>query len=844
MLLAAATGSAISLAGCNAEEVAGQFSDEGDPSSDEDGGPSDNDDAPTVQKAIVVVEDDAGEIRDVSVLLHFPPDTNPDELTPEFLTSLFASAPDRSSLSVPDEFVAAGDEAVVADLHVSNFVSASASASVLSKPVSDSSAVELQFPAMAVSDDAMWGEAVDVEVLLPNGLRLDLTGPNQFGGSEYDQFVDGDEFARGDDDRERTFLSTADGSEDREEFVPLESRDLLSARGRDELSRGLPEFTYLADGTVETLRRLAETKRSLASNSREPFDPAYYFQGMNEETRETIAETLSVAVTSGISAPVAAPSRMSGLASLTAKSYEQYAAFESMDELAAHESTLGESIEQAIGAGVTDSQWLRYLVRVPTIGTPYEGYESDKSPCLQQLVFLSFMEANDYLPLVQTAEDGAELLELVRSYHENLDEQLGVVRSLKAFTDDYRVGSSEPYFTHLHGFATSLFSYLEAYVELGYAWSWRVLNAAGEAPPDTRGVVNSAFELRPISHDWPQLNFSERRDSFTTATLGPTDEPGVAGFVSTDSRVAAAPVIGDGTIYAVTEAGRVRAIDGESLEPIWSTDLDESVYWSPAIVDGTLYVGTDDGTLVSIEAASGDVNWTRTLSGSEGLNNPVVLDAGVAVATDDNQLFVYDAAGRERWTVEEAAFRFGGSILGLAADADRLYAANERRNRVRAYDQRDGSLLWETDLPTDDNFVSRPALGPNGDLYVGTDGFVVSLDAASGSTRWTFESDAYNDIGAVTPELVYTADPVQVLDTATGERQWAHGIDTDTYRVAVTGENVFVVENAEDGSAYAFDREGRQRWQFPTVGDETPSPFALTDDRLVFGQGTKLYVLG
>lgn len=94
--------------------------------------------------------------------------------------------------------------------------------------------------------------------------------------------------------------------------------------------------------------------------------------------------------------------------------------------------------------------------------------------------------------------------------------------------------------------------------------------------------------------------------------------------------------------------GRVAYVGGYS-EPFVALDLEQrAVRWRqdigsaapPTLVDGTLYHGATDGKLRALDAESGEVLWTWDSLTTGALTQPQVLDAGVVVGSSDGSIYL------------------------------------------------------------------------------------------------------------------------------------------------------------------------------------------------------------
>jgi alcohol dehydrogenase (cytochrome c) len=238
----------------------------------------------------------------------------------------------------------------------------------------------------------------------------------------------------------------------------------------------------------------------------------------------------------------------------------------------------------------------------------------------------------------------------------------------------------------------------------------------------------------------------------------------------------AQPIVYDGVIYIVTGANDVFAIDVESGERLWkhAAELDPSIDtvccgWTSRGVglgDGRVYVGQLDGKLVALDQRTGRVEW---------------------------------AVQAERWqagfSITSAPLYYDGLVITGFAGAE--YGI---RGRVRAFDARDGTLVW--------TFYTIPGPG-----HVGHETWPQDNDV------WMHGGASVWQTPAVDPEL--------------GLLYFSTGNPGPDYNGAVrAGDNLF------SASIVAVDaRTGEYRWHFQQVHHDLwdydgPSPVVLFDIEL------------
>ncbi|WP_254272390.1 PQQ-binding-like beta-propeller repeat protein [Haloarcula marina] len=349
------------------------------------------------------------------------------------------------------------------------------------------------------------------------------------------------------------------------------------------------------------------------------------------------------------------------------------------------------------------------------------------------------------------------------------------------------------------------------------------------------GLLNRGYTDRPIPTSVEKAwELPTNRGDHTAAkgspVLAPTgdlvvaDDTGRIRAVSTDGEVQWATTItqaGRGshgtaaianeTAYIGTYDGVLSAVDVETGQRRWRTDLGDAIGASPTYYNGVLYVAVEhaapSGSVAAVDAATGSVQWRDT----RPTNHPhstVALDrenGHLLFGSNDGHVYAWTFPELERsWTYDT-----GGDVKAPIAVADGLAVVPSWAGTVTALHVADGSMEWEFEADAD--LMCAPAVD-GGTVYVGShDDNVYAIDLATGEEQWRFDTGGWV-IGSVvaTPEhaLVgsYNA-TLYALDRKSGEVAWA--VDNRghvTSAPLVTEDAVYYTERAVDGAA---DRPGR-----------------------------------
>ena len=241
------------------------------------------------------------------------------------------------------------------------------------------------------------------------------------------------------------------------------------------------------------------------------------------------------------------------------------------------------------------------------------------------------------------------------------------------------------------------------------------------------------------------------------------------------------------------------------LHPAWifTTEVKESLETSPIIVNGVMYVTTSFSHVYAVDAKTGQQIWhfkpklgpVTTFCCGPNNRGVAVYDDKVYVATLNSKLYALDAkSGDVVWQVQIADPEKGYSetMAPTAVDGKILIGTNGGeygiRGFVRAYDAKDGKLIWNFDtIPensvgvwatTDatgrdehrDIAAEKATLAKNGDPYKTLGGGVwqnPSVDLATKRIYFVVGNPSPDLYGAIRPgDNLYTNSLVSVdLDT-------------------------------------------------------------------------------
>ncbi|WP_106639571.1 PQQ-binding-like beta-propeller repeat protein [Allosphingosinicella vermicomposti] len=267
------------------------------------------------------------------------------------------------------------------------------------------------------------------------------------------------------------------------------------------------------------------------------------------------------------------------------------------------------------------------------------------------------------------------------------------------------------------------------------------------------------------------------------------------------TRLAAAPVVANNTVFVMDTGATLRAIDAATGSTRWTAKVGEvsgsrsfwtgentgnsgAVFGGGASYDnGRVYATNGIGDVVAFDAATGNQLW-KARPGGPLRGAPTIAYDSAYVLSQDNQLYALNTAdGALRWqgsgSLEQAA------VFGVAAPAagQGTVVAGFSSGELTAFRYENGQPVWgdaltRTSISTAVTNLSDVDADPvidNGRVYaVGQGGRMVAIDLVTGQRLWEI-----NIAGISTPwvagDWIYVVtDDAQLLAIAreTGRVRW------------------------------------------------------------------------
>jgi outer membrane protein assembly factor BamB len=292
-----------------------------------------------------------------------------------------------------------------------------------------------------------------------------------------------------------------------------------------------------------------------------------------------------------------------------------------------------------------------------------------------------------------------------------------------------------------------------------------------------------------------------------STTSAPADVPAgaPAGAVeeawSAESEVLPADVVEEGRVVVGSDHG-VRALNVATGEVAWEYTRSNARLCGLTVADGVAVAvfRTADrcDEAVALEAGTGVRAWNRNLS----LRGDAVISstASIVLASSPTGVVTLDPRGNNlRWrAAPEEGCRWLGVVAGSAGVAVLERCADDDV-RLRLYDGFEGTELWTTDLPGDDD-VSL--LGADALVGVRAGAEVRLFAPEDGALRTTLPvepADAAAQTSAAGLALVRTGGVLSAVDPTSGGTRWS--VPADGLPAAAPVETGEVVVPTMDGFA-------------------------------------------
>lgn len=207
-----------------------------------------------------------------------------------------------------------------------------------------------------------------------------------------------------------------------------------------------------------------------------------------------------------------------------------------------------------------------------------------------------------------------------------------------------------------------------------------------------------------------------------------------------------------GRVYATNGTGEVMALDAATGAQLWKVKPAGPLRGAPTVEFGSVYVMTQDNQIVALATADGKLQWQESASSTDsgvfGVAAPAAGLGTVIAGFSSGELVAYRYEnGRTLWADALARTNIStqvGSLNDIDADpiidAGRVYALGQG-GRMAAYELVTGQRIWELNLAG----ISTPALAGDWIFTLTDDARLLAIARASGKVRWISQLARYRD---------------------------------------------------------------------------------------------------
>jgi outer membrane protein assembly factor BamB len=317
------------------------------------------------------------------------------------------------------------------------------------------------------------------------------------------------------------------------------------------------------------------------------------------------------------------------------------------------------------------------------------------------------------------------------------------------------------------------------------------IETGARVDPDLAGV-SVILPPEEANAEWAQAGGNASKSYGHLALSGSPTRAWTASIAGSGKkqRLAAAPVIAGGTVYAMGTDGLVTAFSASNGAKLWSTSFSVSGDGSNTVFgggvsydNGRVYVATGYGEVAALDAGTGSQVWKVKPAGPLR-GSPTVAFNSVYVMTQNNQIHALNAAdGAPVWAETGSIGQAG--VFGVAAPAagQGTVIAGYSSGELSAYRYENGRTLWSdalartsisTEVGSLTDVDADPIIDRGRVFALGQGGRMAAYDLVTGQRIWELNLAGIST-PAVAGDWVFTlTDDAQLLAIArtSGKVRW------------------------------------------------------------------------
>lgn len=275
----------------------------------------------------------------------------------------------------------------------------------------------------------------------------------------------------------------------------------------------------------------------------------------------------------------------------------------------------------------------------------------------------------------------------------------------------------------------------------------------------------------------------------------------------------------NGRVYATNGAGDAKALDAATGEILWKNSPAGPLRGSPTIAFGQVYVMTQDNQIIALDSSDGELLWNESgstaQSGVFGVAAPAAGQGTVIAGYSSGELSAYRYEnGRTLWADALARTNISTRVSSLTdidadpiIDSGRVYALGQG-GRMAAYELVTGQRIWELNLAG----ISTPAIAGEWIFTLTDDARLLAIARSTGRVRWITQLAPYRNVEKKKDPIFWTG-PVLA-----GGHLWVASSEGEVWRVSVgegssslfadIDESVSLPPVVADNTLYILDDSG------------------------------------
>ena len=219
----------------------------------------------------------------------------------------------------------------------------------------------------------------------------------------------------------------------------------------------------------------------------------------------------------------------------------------------------------------------------------------------------------------------------------------------------------------------------------------------------------------------------------------------------------------DGKLYATSGTGEVVALKAEDGTEVWRVTPGGPLRGSPTVAFNSLYVMSQDNQIYALSLADGKLLWkdagASSSQGVYGVASPAAGQGTVIAGYSSGELVAYRYEnGRNLWSDALARTSISTEVGALTdvdadpiIDAGRVYALGQG-GRMAAYELVTGQRIWELNLAG----ISTPALAGEWIFTLTDDARLLAIARATGRVKWVTQLTRWRNTKAKTGPVFWT----------------------------------------------------------------------------------------